>query len=196
MRLNGRNPYNDQEMSSFRLFLSAALAGVLGAACAGGTLGRISKNDALPTDLPKELQDKFTVRDSSSPGPSASPTPSPTPDSKKKGRKKGKKTPQAVASEAPFVIPSRRPAHDPILVDEEHVFSISYLGIPAAQFSATVLPYKMVGDRKVYHLRGTLVSLSVFNMIYRLNDQMESYVDYDGLFSHRYHLVQTSQTQV
>lgn len=165
---------------------------VLGAGCASGTLGRLSGSDELPKDLPKEVQDRFEIRESDV--ASATPTPAPVLAKPEKGKKKkGAKVP--TPKPGPFTIPYRRIEPDPLWVDEVMEFELSFLGIPAARFEFTILPYKMIGSRKTYHMRGNLTSLSVFNMIYKLNDQVESFMDYEGLFSHRYHLVQDESGQ-
>lgn len=171
----------------------ACLLGLLSASLAmhgcASTMGRIGDSDLLPQDLPKEVQDKFVIQDEPE-GATSTPvaTPSPLPSGKRGRQKKGKIPPT-------FVYPVRRGTLEPIWVDEEMVFDISFLGVPAARFTFDVLPFKRIGTRKVYHLRGSLSSLSVFNLIYRLNDQVESFVDYEGLFSHRYHLVQDESGQ-
>jgi hypothetical protein len=74
-------------------------------------------------------------------------------------------------------------------VGEKLVYSISYFGVSAGDFTLEVYPFKMLGDRKVYHLHGNAVSSAVFSLFYRLNDVVESFVDYEGLFSHRFHVV-------
>ncbi len=77
------------------------------------------------------------------------------------------------------------------------MYSISYFGVSAGDFTLEALPLKVIDGRKVYHVRGGAVSSSVFSLFYRLNDVVESFIDYDGLFSHRFHLVldETKQTR-
>jgi hypothetical protein len=163
--------------------------------CSSGTLGRVAQDNALPQDLDKDLVRKFEIQDASTPAPTPLPTPSPTPT--EKPSKKKKKTPKAAPAPAPtptptlapFAYPSRRPAKDPIWVGEKHVFDVTYFGMSAGDLSMEALPYKIVNERKVYHIRATAVSSSVFNLFYRLNDTVESFIDYDGIFSHRFHIV-------
>jgi hypothetical protein len=143
--------------------------------CSSGTLGRVAQDNALPQDLDKDLVRKFEIQDASTPAPTPLPTPSPTPT--EKPSKKKKKTPKAAPAPAPtptptlapFAYPSRRPAKDPIWVGEKHVFDVTYFGMSAGDLSMEALPYKIVNERKVYHIRATAVSSSVFNLFYRLN---------------------------
>jgi hypothetical protein len=175
----------------------------------------------FPSDLPKEIKDKFEIKESEM---KATETPPPAPEAtvkdssikmakvenaklKLKSKRKPKKQvvqasvqqeqPQAPPSEAPFVYPVRRPAHDPIWIGEKFVFGITYLGVSAGDFTLEALPYKTVAARKVYHLRGSAVSSPVFSLFYRVNDTVESFVDFEGLFSHRFHLIldETKQTR-
>src|SRR3954471_2013036 len=89
-------------------FLVACAVGAA-TACASGTLGRIGGGSTeLPKDLPKDMQERFEIKDVSSVEPSPSPTPSPSPGpspSPEPGRKrkplKGKKKPQPLPSASP-----------------------------------------------------------------------------------------------
>jgi hypothetical protein len=83
----------------------------------------------------------------------------------------------------------RRPVKDPIWIGERHVMDVTYFGMGGGTLTMDVLPLKMIGDRKVYHFKGHAVSSKVFSLFYRVNDTVESYFDYDGLFSHRLHVV-------
>ncbi len=58
----------------------------------------------------------------------------------------------------------------------------------AGLFSLKAMPYKMIQDRKVYHIWGNAVSSKVFGLFYRLNDTIETFMDYEGLYSHRFHV--------
>lgn len=165
--------------------------------CASGTLGRFSDSDHLPQDLPKEIQDKFIIQEEV-PADAATPLLDQSAAAESAGKKTGKKgrrTPTPRATRQAFFYPMRRGTLDPIWVNERMSFDISFLGVPAAQFIFQVLPHKRIGPRKVYHFKGLLTSYSVFNLVYRLNDQVESYVDFDGLFSHRYRLLQDESGQ-
>ena len=66
--------------------------------------------------------------------------------------------------------------------------SITFMGVEAGTLDLRVLPYKYVGGRKSFHFRGHGVSTSVFALFYRVNDVGESFMDYDGLYSHKFQL--------
>lgn len=85
--------------------------------------------------------------------------------------------------------PSRRPAKEPIWQGEKMVFDITYFRMSAGDFTLEALPPKAIDGRKVYHVRGNAVSSPVFSLFYRLNDTVETFIDYEGLFSHRFHVV-------
>ena len=142
----------------------------------------------LPKELPTELKDKFEVKETST----LAQTPV-QPENKievkpQKGKSRKRKRKGAPATAA-FEFPNRRPAQDPIWVGEKEVYEIAYFGMAAGDFTTETLPYQAVNNRKVYHIRATAVSSSVFSIFYRLNDTVETFIDYEGLFSHRFHLI-------
>lgn len=170
--------------------LGLAIALILGSACASRTLNPLDEVKPLPQDLPKDLLTKFEVEGiQPSPSPSPSPSASPSPEPKKKTAAKPKPEPKKGKAAKAFVYPSRRPAVDPIWVGEKMTLEITYFGAAAGEFTTEVLPFKSINGRKVYHLKGMAKTSSVFALFYRLDDWLESYLDYDGLFSHRFHLV-------
>lgn len=112
---------------------------------------------------------------------------------RKSGKMAKKQQPQsdpvALPEKEVFQYPVRRPVIEPIWVGEQLEFSISYFGVSAGRFTFEVLPFKEIGQRKVYHIRGYAATSSVFSLFYRLNDRVETFVDYDGFFSHRFHIL-------
>jgi len=153
---------------------------------------------ALPQDIPQELQNRFEVTDSGQPTPSPSPSPSPSvaaSSSHKKAKPKVVKKSKKV--EKVFVYPNRRIEKDPIWENEKVTFDVTFFGASAGEFTMQVLPFKVINGRKVYHLHAEAHSSAVFNLFYKLNDSLESFFDYEGLFSHRFHLVlnQSKQTR-
>jgi hypothetical protein len=177
------------------------LAAVLVAGCASGSLTRIGGDGSLPEELPTDLQEKFEVKETvamvAPPAPASIPASS-EPEAKAAAKpSKRKKGPAPAPATAAFAWPSRRPPKDPIWPSEKSVFEITYFGMAAGDFTLDVLPYKEINRRKVYHIRGTAVSSKVFSLFYRLNDTIETFIDYDGLFSHRFHLQldETKQTR-
>jgi hypothetical protein len=179
-----------------KLALALLLAAVLAmGGCSFGTLGRVAQDNSLPQDLDRDLVKKFEILDQAPPSPAPSPSPTLPPEkpSKKKKKKANEPVPAPTPSPTPsapaFVYPNRRPAKDPIWIGEKHVFDITYFGMSAGDLSMEALPFKVVNSRKVYHIRANAVSSSVFNLFYRLNDIVESFIDFEGVFSHRFHIV-------
>ncbi len=138
---------------------------------------------SLPKELPPDLQARFEVVDVSTPEPAKA----------KRIAKKNKTT----KAPAPFVYPSRRPKNMPIWVGEQQVLETTYIGIKAGEFTLDVLPLKKIGGRSVYNFHAHALSSAMMNLFYRVNDSIDSFWDYEGLFSHRYHMVldQTKQTR-
>lgn len=203
----------------FCIALPLILTLYLLSACAGGHLMKIGgTSDEMPKDLPKELQDKFEVREAvlkptavpSQPEKSqilstgALPSAQPTQQNAKAAKKSKKKakslvtggsvplaaptTAPSVAAPSTFVYPSRRPPVEPVWLNETLVYDLAYFGVSAGEFTLHVEPFKYVGSRKVYHIRGNAVSSKVFSLFYRLNDMVETFIDFEGLFSHRFHI--------
>lgn len=183
-------------------------------ACAGKSLLKITESEALPQELPTDFHDKFEVKEAGDfvpppqgtlDPPPVKPAPAPVAAAPKGKKGKGKKgAAEAVATAAPqaapaadevqpaapakFVYPNRRPAKDPIWMGENQVFDITYFGMSAGEVSFNVMPFKVINNRKVYHVKGNAVSSKVFSVFYRLNDTIETFIDYEGIFPHRFHL--------
>jgi hypothetical protein len=92
-------------------------------------------------------------------------------------------------AEKPFEYPNRRPEKEPIWIGEKGTYDITYFGVSAGEFTLEALPFKSVEDRKVYNVRGIAKSSPVFSLFYRLEDMVETFIDYDGFFSHRFHIL-------
>lgn len=161
--------------------------------------------DILDTDkefeVPSGLADQFTVREAGSapvkPAEGAAvsadakapvdPKTGKAPKLSKKAQKAAeKKKKKDAASEAKWEIKNRW-TMPPIFQTGEHsVFDITYFGATAGQLVLETLPPKMVAGRSTFHFRATAASTSVFSLFYRLNDVAETFVDTEGLFSHKY----------
>ncbi len=163
---------------------------VAGLSCARGQLARIQEDVALPAEM-ADAEDRFAVTELEGEIPSV---PAPSPSSKKV--KKGRPAKSARTS-GPFVYPNRRPLKDPFWHNEKHVFDITYFGVKGGEFTIDVLSDKVINGRPVYHVKGTAKSSDVFGMFYRIDDYIETFWDFQGLFSYRFHLVQdeTKQTR-
>lgn len=178
------------------LVLSSVL--VLLASCAG----KGGNGSAVPTtkdfEVPQGLADQFDVKEtiSTPPAPPIAP-PQPVAEAKKpekKGKKDKKGKPpakaEAKAPEAPkgLTIPNRWTMTPFLQAGERTVFDITYFGATAGQLELYVLPSKVVANRLSYHFRAIATSTSVFSLFYRVNDVGESFMDTEGLFSHKYSL--------
>jgi hypothetical protein len=194
------------------VLLSTTLFMVVG--CAGGAFSKIDKGTDLPKELSADVKEKFEVKDlSQNPVKPVSPPVAQVIPVVQNGQtpkaltlkhsKKKKKEKHVTASPAPasseqqaFSYPSRRPAKEPIWVGEKLTYQVTYLGIPAGTFTLEALPFKEVGDRKVYHIKARAWNSAVFGLMYKLDDYVETYIDYEGFFSHRFHLHQDETKQV
>ncbi len=153
--------------------LAGALAGLFG--CSSTPSGLKDLEAGAPV-LPRELQNKFEVRDSVAPALAAKEKAAAKPTGKK-----GK--PEA------YVIPNRRPAKDPLWPGEVAVYEVTYFGVKAGTFTVKINPYKEINGRKVYHVSADAQTSGVFNLFYEIDDHLDSYLDFEGLFSHRFHLI-------
>lgn len=180
---------------------------VTGAGCSSKPLKRPSEWEKLPEGLSEEMKKRFEINQT--PSPLLSPEGNPpsrvlgTPIQKKRGRKKAKNQPFSpmLTSPAPeaFTYPHRRVfpgGRSPFQVGEKLTYAITYLGLSAGTFTLEVLPCKWIRQRKVYLFQGKAVSSSVFSLFYRLEDVVESHFDFEGLFSHRFHLVLNEAKQL
>ncbi|MBC7386465.1 MAG: DUF3108 domain-containing protein [Cryobacterium sp.] len=160
----------------------------------GCASSQIANVEPLPKDLPADLQAKFEVVEAAGPAPAPSALTAPEataiPSRPKKREKKIRaKAKPVVVEKEKFIFPTRRTKGNPIWVGEKQVLEITYIGLAAGDITMDVLPIKMIVNRKVMQIKATAVSSAVMNLFYRLNDTIESFWDYDGLFSHRFHLV-------
>lgn len=155
-------------------------------ACAGGSLKKLDDAQGIPAELQQDLG-QFEVREAATPQPS----PVPQEAEQKKQARSARKKPAKLAEARPagFVVPRRRPAVDPIRVGERAVYDITYFGMVAGEFSIGVEPFKEINGRKVYHVLGRATSSKVFSLFYKLNDTIETFIDYDGIFPHRFHIL-------
>jgi hypothetical protein len=185
---------NSQRLAAVAAFVLAAFSN----SCASRGPTKISPEVVLP----KEFADQFEVRNVED----TSRAPLTEAERKAQLKKKSKKgvgpwvlgpleLPGGKITPKNFQWPYRRPTKDPIQMGEELTYNISYFGVSAGELKLTVLPFKMINQRKVYHFRAKVESSKVFNLVYRLNDYIESFLDYEGLFSHRYHMVMDESHQ-
>ncbi|MBS1959559.1 MAG: DUF3108 domain-containing protein [Bdellovibrionales bacterium] len=140
----------------------------------------------ISKEISADIAKKFEVKDVAvvaTPGTTATATPKSTPVPK---RKKGKETKVSKALEV-FAWPaSRRLPKMPFEIGEKLEYDIRFIGIDAAHLNVELLPPKMLGDRQVYHISAHAKTAKLFELVYRVDDRIESFWDYDGLFSHKF----------
>ena len=137
----------------------------------------------IEKEIPKDVAEKFEVKD-------VGELPKPNPNLiaktiKPKIKVKSKKG-VIVPEPTPAIPPIRRIDPMPFAAGERLFYDIRYVGVTAATFNLEVFPEKVVNDRKVYHLSGHAKTVKLFELVYRVDDLIESFFDYDGLFSHRF----------
>jgi hypothetical protein len=189
--------------------------------CVNGQMPPRQVLSELPVDLPREMRERFDIKDADSIGVTSRSNENKNlsiaeisikpvqqkKDSDLKGRLKIEKSAdQSASAEMKSDLPSRSLSSgaaypqrhsnsDPIWVGERLIYTISYLGIPAGEVHLEVLPFKKMNSRKVFHFFGHATSAPLFGLFYRLNDTIESFVDYEGIFSHRLHLALDEKKQ-
>ena len=188
---------------SCRIILVFLVATLLN--CASGRVSPHQVRSDLPEELSQEMRDRFDIKeggleaatqDNRERNPADFKMVAGQDGKSKKNRSKKAMSakqsigwgPHATTPARSFVYPDRRMSSDPIWVGEKLTYTISYLGLPAGEVILEVLPFKAVNGRKVFHLFGHAMSTPLFSVIYRLNDTVESFMDYEGNFSHRFHL--------
>jgi hypothetical protein len=144
-------------------------------------------------DVPTALADKFTVKDvgakKEEPKAAEKVAEAPAPKAKGKKRVKGKGKKAAKAEEtkpAPEAFPNRWTMPPLFPVGEKYKFDITYFGATAGTLDLETLPNKVVNDRAAFHFRAVAQTASVFSLFYRLNDVVESFMDTEALFSHKF----------
>ncbi|RYZ71410.1 MAG: DUF3108 domain-containing protein [Proteobacteria bacterium] len=176
---------------------------ILTSSCSTPKIAPISESTSPEVELPKEIQTQFAVKEVKDMPPPRAPTPTPTATSaavptsktsKKSSKKKASaaetRTVTQIAEAAPaFQYPLRRKDPVPFWVGEKQSIEVTFFGMAAGEFELETMPLKQVNGRKVFHFEGRAKSSSVFALVYRLNDKIESFMDYDGIFSHRFHML-------
>lgn len=154
------------------------------AACSTDNGLRKFDDSNIRKEIPAEVAEKFEVKDVSAlEKQPASPKEEVKAASKKQKTKKGA---AVTESKEPSVPPMRRVDPMPFPEGEKLSYDIRYVGVTAATFNTEVLPAKVVNDRKVYHLKAKAKTVKFFELVYRVDDSIESFWDYDGLYSHRF----------
>jgi hypothetical protein len=152
------------------------------AACSSTSLRKFEEGD-IGKEISTDVATKFEVREV------AAPTPAPLPSKEsavKKEKGKAKKKIKSEVESTPKTPVIRRIDPMPFQVGERLSYDLRYVGVTAATLETEVLPLKQIGERKVYALKARAKTLSLFELVYRVDDIVHSFWDYEGLFSHRY----------
>lgn len=144
--------------------------------------------------VPTELANKFAVQGevaapvqpSPVPQPASAPVKETKTDKVEPSAKKGKKEGKVSAKQEAW--PNRWTMKPFFRSGERYLFDITYFGATAGQLELSILPQKIVAGRPSYHFKGRAWTSSIFSLFYRLNDVAESYMDAEGLFSHKFSL--------
>ena len=169
-------------LTSVPVTFALLLTSILAAGCASsGNLKRIEDLPVLPEEVGRDVV-KFEVREETAPpagvGAAAS-----------AGASGVKQVSRRRRSKKDFQFPDRRPRVDPIEVGEKAVYDINYFGVNAGTFTLRVLPFKEIDGRKVYHVFGEARNSKVFGLFYSLHDTIETFIDYQSIAPHRFHVV-------
>jgi hypothetical protein len=157
---------------------------VLTVSCSTNNGLRKFDDSNIRKEIPAEVAEKFEVKDVSA----LSKTPAPAKPAEKVITKKtkSKKGSAVTENKEPAIPPMRRLDQMPFVESEKLSYDIRYVGVTAATFNIEVLPVKVVNDRKVYHLKARAKTVKFFELVYRVDDSIESFWDFDGLYSHRF----------
>jgi len=152
---------------------------VLGLGCSTYQFRKFEEGD-LGKEIPTEVAKKFEVKDLPSPHPA--PNSSLEATSKKTGKPKKDIIKESAKPEAPI----RRTEPMPFDVGEKLSYDLRFLGVTAATFDTEVQPLKEVSGRKVYQLYARAKTVKLFELVYRADDRITSFWDYDSLYSLRF----------
>jgi hypothetical protein len=75
----------------------------------------------------------------------------------------------------------RRPAVDPFRVGEKVTLAMTYFAMTAGYIDLEVLPFVEVNGKKAYSFRVNLKTNSFFSKIYTVDDQAQTYLDYESM---------------
>ena len=157
---------------------------LLGACSTSNKLRKFDEGD-ITKEAPADFAKRFEVKDL------ASATPTPAPVSEIKGAKKPKKEKKVkeaspLAVEAKNSPPIRRISPMPFEVGEKLNYDLRFVGVTAATFKMEVLPVKLVDDHKVYEIAARAKTVKLFEFVYRVDDRIQAFFDYDGIYAHRF----------
>lgn len=113
---------------------------------------------------------------------------------KKTSKRTNKRLPEIEDSEG--FANQRRPLVDPFRVGERVTHEVSYLGATAGHLSFIVKPFAIVNGRKNYNFFIDLKSNSFFSRVFAVDDQVQTYMDFEEMVSGAYKLDIRDSAQV
>ena len=162
----------------------------MGLGCSSSNNLRKFNEADMGKELPADVVKKFEIKDVAATTPPPSPTPVPVVESKQKKVKKKKVKKEAAtsptATPATAVPPTRKVNPMPFAVGEKLNYDIRFVGVTAGTFNIELAEMKEVNHRNVYHIKALAKTVKLFELVYRVNDVVESFVDESGLYSHRF----------
>jgi len=92
-----------------------------------------------------------------------------------------------------------RRSESPIRAGEKLHYDVMFWGVPAGKLTvetseSTTVEAKARG-RKIQHLKGRFKSSAVLSLFQSIDDRVESWWDYEGLYSHRYDVLMDESAQ-
>jgi len=154
------------------------------AACS--TSNKLKKFDEgdINKEAPADFAKRFEVKDLAT----ATPAPSTEPDKKivKKSKKKPKEGSPSIGADTKSTPPVSRISPMPFEVGEKLNYDLRFVGVTAATFSMELRPVKLVDDHKVYEIAARAKTVKLFEFVYRVDDRIQSFIDYEGIYTHRF----------
>lgn len=139
------------------------------------------------TPAPAKAPAKPTVK-KTAPKPKTKPAEKARSSTKTTSKTKGKTMEETVAAAGrqPDIEDSegfdgRRPLVDPFRVGEEVVHNVHYFKVSAGELKMKVEPFSTVNGRKSYTFAIEIKTSSLFSNFYRVQDRVETFVDYEDL---------------
>ena len=82
-----------------------------------------------------------------------------------------------------------------VFIGEKMVFDVKYFNVTAGKIFLETKPIKKIGTRKAFHFYGRMISAPFYEMIYNLDDYVESFMDIETYIPIKYALIQRETKQ-
>tara|TARA_B100001248_G_scaffold260601_1_gene249294 strand:- start:8534 stop:9502 length:969 start_codon:yes stop_codon:yes gene_type:complete len=161
-------------MRKISLFLSA----ILFISCSSQLLKY--KEDDFKTH--GKYQEELKIETLPEPSPKPEPTPEPTPEPKAKLEPRSKKQVNQKAPEKkkPKLADKKDEYVSPFRVGEKSVIRMSYMGMTAGLMSFEVRNFVKANGKKAYHFYMSAETLKLFEMVYKVKNELVTYVQQDS----------------